>query len=334
MEKRMNLLSLTWPIFIENVLFMLLGFIDIFVLSRYNDIAASAVSAANQVISICNLVFSIISGATAILISQSLGAQKRQTASMIAALSLVFSSIIGIVISALIALFHRPLLAALGAQGQILEYGCEYLLIVGGFIFTQAILNSVTAILRSHGYTKTSMYVTAIMNILNAVLDTAFVLGLFGLAFSGCSGRCYCDHPCPRCRYLYPVLFAVQRVESPSIFALLKPFPKQEAKKILLVGIPSAFETINYNVAQLVVTSIIFHFLSDNDFIAKTYFSNIVIFFYIFSNSIAQAAQILVGYQHRQRRHRLCRSRLHAFAESFSLIAMSISIGRCLYAGI
>ena len=109
MEKRMNLLSLTWPIFIENVLFMLLGFIDIFVLSRYNDIAASAVSAANQVISICNLVFSIISGATAILISQSLGAQKRQTASMIAALSLVFSSIIGIVISALIALFHRPL---------------------------------------------------------------------------------------------------------------------------------------------------------------------------------------------------------------------------------
>ena len=45
MEKRMNLLSLTWPIFIENVLFMLLGFIDIFVLSRYNDIAASAVSA-------------------------------------------------------------------------------------------------------------------------------------------------------------------------------------------------------------------------------------------------------------------------------------------------
>jgi len=91
-DKRMNLLSLTWPIFIENMLFMLLGFIDIFVLSRYNDVAASAVSAANQVISICNLVFSIISGATAILISQSLGAEKRQSASMIAALSLLFST--------------------------------------------------------------------------------------------------------------------------------------------------------------------------------------------------------------------------------------------------
>ena len=187
-DKRMNLLSLTWPIFIENMLFMLLGFIDIFVLSRYNDVAASAVSAANQVISICNLVFSIISGATAILISQSLGAEKRQSASMIAALSLLFSTLIGLIVSALIAVFHRPLLAALGAQGDILEYGCEYLLIVGGFIFTQAILNSVTAILRSHGYTRISMYVTAIMNVLNAILDTAFVLGLFGLPSLGVRG--------------------------------------------------------------------------------------------------------------------------------------------------
>ena len=111
----MNLLSLTWPIFIENMLFMLLGFIDIFVLSRHNDVAASAVSAANQVISICNLVFSIISGATAILISQSLGAEKRQSASMIAALSLLFSTLIGLIVSALSAVFHRPLLAALVA---------------------------------------------------------------------------------------------------------------------------------------------------------------------------------------------------------------------------
>ena len=57
----MNLMSLTWPILIETILFMLLGFIDIFVLSRYDDVAASAVSAANQVVSICNLVFTIVS---------------------------------------------------------------------------------------------------------------------------------------------------------------------------------------------------------------------------------------------------------------------------------
>ena len=161
------------------------------------------------------------------------------------------------------------------------------------------------------------MYVTAIMNILNAVLDTAFVLGLFGLPSLGVRGVAIATTLARVAGICILCFLLFKGVESPSIFALLKPFPKQEAKKILLVGIPSAFETINYNVAQLVVTSIIFHFLSDNDFIAKTYFSNIVIFFYIFSNSIAQAAQILVGYHIGNGGHRLCRSRLHAFAESF-----------------
>ena len=259
MKQRMNLFSLTWPILIENMLFMLLGFIDIFVLSRYNDVASAAVSAANQVISICNLVFSIISGATAILISQSLGAQKRESASMIAALSLVFSSAIGLIISAVIALFHRQILTFLGAQGEILEYACEYLLIVGGFIFTQAILNSVTAILRSHGYTKTSMYVTVIMNILNAVLDTAFVLGLFGFPALGVRGVAIATTLARVVGILILCILLFRNVESVSVFSLLKPFPKEESKKILLVGLPSAFESINYNVAQLVVTLSLIH---------------------------------------------------------------------------
>ena len=305
MNKRMNLFTLTWPIFIENVLFMLLGFIDIFVLSRYNDVAASAVSAANQIISICNLVFSIISGATAILISQSLGAQKRQSASQIAALSLLFSTVIGLVISALIALFHRPLLAALGAQGEILEYGCEYLLIVGGFIFTQSLLNSVTAILRSHGHTRISMYVTAIMNLLNAVLDTAFVLGLFGLPSLGVRGVAIATTLARVAGVAILCVALFRYVEPLSIFSLLRP----------------------YNVAQLVVTGIIFRFLSDSDFITKTYFSNIVIFFYVFSNSIAQGAQILVGYHmgngEPDQADRVCMRSLRISL----VISMAISIG-------
>ena len=327
MNKRMNLFTLTWPIFIENVLFMLLGFIDIFVLSRYNDVAASAVSAANQIISICNLVFSIISGATAILISQSLGAQKRESASQIAALSLLFSTVIGLVISALIALFHRPLLAALGAQGEILEYGCEYLLIVGGFIFTQSLLNSVTAILRSHGHTRISMYVTAIMNLLNAVLDTAFVLGLFGLPSLGVRGVAIATTLARVVGVAILCVMLFRHVEPLSIFSLLRPFPREEGKKILLVGLPSAFESINYNVAQLVVTGIIFRFLSDSDFITKTYFSNIVIFFYVFSNSIAQGAQILVGYHmgngEPDQADRVCMRSLRISL----VISMAISIG-------
>ena len=114
------------------------------------------------------------------------------------------------------------------------------------------------------------MYVTAIMNVLNAILDTAFVLGLFGLPSLGVRGVAIATTLARVAGVAILCFMLFSQVESPSIFALLKPFPREEGKKILLVGLPSAFESINYNVAQLVVTSIIFHFLSDTDFITKT----------------------------------------------------------------
>ena len=38
-EKRLRLWSLAWPIFVETTLFMLLGFVDVFILSKYDDLA-------------------------------------------------------------------------------------------------------------------------------------------------------------------------------------------------------------------------------------------------------------------------------------------------------
>lgn len=46
--KKLNLFQLAWPIFLNGVLGIILGFIDVFVLSKVNDLAASAVSAACQ----------------------------------------------------------------------------------------------------------------------------------------------------------------------------------------------------------------------------------------------------------------------------------------------
>ena len=165
--KKMTLFNLSWPIFIETALFMFLGFIDVFVLSKYDDLAASAASAANQAVNLCTLVFTVISGASAVLISQALGANKREHASRIAALSIVFNLILGILISVLLVIFSRPVLQFMGAQGKILDYGAEYLLIVGAFLFTQALLGTISVIIRNHGFTRVTMYVTVVMNIIN-----------------------------------------------------------------------------------------------------------------------------------------------------------------------
>ena len=133
--KELKLFGLAIPIFIETALFMLLGFIDVFILSQYDDLSASAVNTANQAVSIITVVFTVICGASGILISQYLGAEKIQNASRIAALSITFNFFAGIIISAVFLFFSRPILAFIGADGNVMEFASQYLSIVGGCIF-------------------------------------------------------------------------------------------------------------------------------------------------------------------------------------------------------
>ena len=288
--KKLKLFSLAWPIFIETALFMLLGFVDVFVLSRYNDLAASAVNTANQAVSIVTIVFTVVSGASAVLISQYLGANKRDNASRIAAVSIFFNFVCGLVISAFLIFFSDDILRFIGAEGTILDFGTEYLMIVGGFLFLQAVLSSMSVIIRNHGLTKISMYVTVSMNIMNTVLDIILVpkYGVVGVAtattFSRVIGTIV----------LAVVLF--KKVESIKIFRFLKPFPWKDTKDILRIGVPSALESFLYNLSQVVITSMVLKCLTDNELIAKTYVQNITMFFYIFAVAIGQASQIITGH--------------------------------------
>ncbi len=294
--KKLRLFSLAWPIFIETALFMLLGFVDVFVLSRYDDLAASSVNTANQAVSIVTIVFTVISGASAVLISQYLGANKKENASRIAAISIVFNLVSGVVISVMLALFSEEILTFIGAQGTLLGFASEYLKVVGGFLFLQAVLASMSVIIRNHGLTHISMYVTVGMNIVNTVLDVVFVLGLFGAPKMGVMGVAVATTFSRIVGTIVLGIVLFTKVESVKIFKLLKPFPWGDIKNIFKIGVPSALESFLYNLSQLVITSMVLQFLTNEELIARTYVQNITMIFYIFAVAIGQASQIITGH--------------------------------------
>ena len=288
--KKLKLFNLAWPIFIETALFMLLGFIDVLVLIGYDELAAASVNTANQSVSIVTIVFSVISGASAVLISQLLGAKRGHDASKIAALSIFFNFIFGVVISILLVVFSKPLLIFIGARGKLLGFASDYLRIVGGFIFMQAVLASMTVIIRNHGLTKISMFVTVAMNITNTVLDIILVpnYGVKGVAFATTFSRVV------GAIALGVVLFT--KVESIKIFKLLRPMPWKDFGSMIKIGVPTALESTLYNLSQLVITSIVLNHLTDNELNAKTYVQSTTMFFYIFAVAIGQASQIITGH--------------------------------------
>ena len=322
--KEMKLFHLAWPLFIETALFMLLGFIDVMILSGYDDLAASSVNTANQAVSIVTIVFTVISSASAVMISQYLGAKKRTEASRVAALSITLQVAFGLVISMLFVFFCRPILAFIGATGKILDFGSQYLTIVGSMMFVQAFLGSVAVIIRNHGLTRISMYVTVGMNVMNTLLDMLLVphMGVTGVAIATSV-----------CRILGGIALAIilfRKVESIAIFKLLVPFPKDKLLAILKIGVPSALETFLYNLSQLVITSIVLRFLSENELIAKTYVQNITMLFYLFAVSIGQASQIMIGHLVGAKEFdKAYRQGLRSYRTALMITAVACAVGMC-----
>ena len=97
-EMQFSLLKMTWPVFIELLLQMLVGNIDQIMLSHYNETAVAAVGNANQIMNTLILTFTVISLAATILLSQYLGARQfgkvRQIYTLAAGLNLVLSLVI------------------------------------------------------------------------------------------------------------------------------------------------------------------------------------------------------------------------------------------------
>ena len=289
-KQRLDLIKLTIPILVETMLSMLLGFVDVYMLGSYDDLAASGVATANQVITVISVVFLVFSSACGILINQYLGAEQREMASRAAALSLVLNLASGIVVSVLVSVFSGAILSFIGAEGHVFTYAQQYLSMVGAFLFLQAVMNGMAIVIRSHGMTKETMLVAGGANILNIVLDIVFIptMGAIGGAIATIICRAVST------TVIGIILFA--KVEKPSIFRLIKPWPHNELRLFYKMGIPSAAEAFLYHMSQIIITALVLHFLSDNELVAKTYMGNITFLFYVFSCSVGQAAQIIVGH--------------------------------------
>lgn len=291
----MTVFNLTWPIFIEILLFMLLGSVDTLMLSRYSDNAVAAVGVSNQLIGMMNIMFGILSTGTSVLIAQNLGAGNKKEASKIATVSLIINFLFGLVLSLIMFFAAHGILSAMGIRPELMKYGMEYLQIVGGFLFFQSVLMTCTAIVRSHGFTKISMFVTLIMNVIHVILDYIFIFGPFGLPILGVRGVAIATNISKILGLIVMLYVVFRNVERGISIKYLKSFPKKILMDLFKIGIPTAGEQLSYNVSQLVITYFI-NFLGNEALSTKAYIQNIVMFAFLFAVAIGQGTEILIGH--------------------------------------
>lgn len=298
----LSLFALTWPIFIEIMLHMLMGNADTLMLSQYSDDAVAAVGVSNQIMQVIIVMFGFVAMGTTILVAQYLGAENKTGAGRIAVVSIAMNIAAGLLLSLILIVFGRPILTAMNLPVELMEPALIYLQIVGGFAFIQALIMTIGAVLKSHGFTKDVMYVTLGMNVLNVTGNYILIFGAFGIEPMGVTGVAIATAVSRGLgsALLFYLLLRRVRGQLPWHY-LTQAFPKREVRDLLKIGVPTAGEQISYNVSQVVITMFIAS-MGTTALTTRVYALNIIMFALLFSIAIGQGTQIIIGHMIGERR--------------------------------
>lgn len=292
---KLSLFAITWPLFIEILLYMLMGNADTLMLSQYSDNSVAAVGVSNQILSMVIVMFGFVATGTAILVAQNLGAKKDDDAREVSAVSIGANLVFGLILSAAVFIFSEQLLRLMDLPPELFDEANSYLRIVGGFSFIQSLIMTVSSIIRSYGFTRDIMYVTIGMNVLNVIGNYLFIFGPLGFPVLGVEGVAISTTVSRILGLLAAIYVMTKRVPGSLPISMLFSFPKKHLKNLLNIGIPSAGEHLSYNGSQMVITYFIAT-LGTQALTAKVYTQNVMMFIFLFSIAISQGTQILIGH--------------------------------------
>jgi putative MATE family efflux protein len=292
---RRRLFKLAAPIFIETLLIMMLGAVDVIMLSRHSDNSVAAVGVVNQIVMLTFLVFEVINLGTSVLCSQYLGAKMHKNVVQVVGVSLLMNLVVGVSVSLFLFGMNETILQWMGLTPELMKDGTDYMRIVGAFAFFQAISLTLSASLRSANKAIYPMMVTVVVNILNIIGNYTLIFGEFGFPEMGVEGAAISTAFSRGVSMviLFIILFRKHIRKFP--LAYFRPFPFKELKNLLKVGLPSAGEQLSYSSSQVVITYFI-NVLGTEALAARTYSVNIIMFSFLFCIAIAQGGAICIGH--------------------------------------
>ena len=192
-----GLKKLILPLFMEQLLVMLVGIADTFVVSYAGEAAVSGVSLVNSFNTIFIYLFTALASGGAVIISQYIGRhdteQAGESASQLFTVSLLFSAASAVVILML----HRQILRQMfgKVEPEVMEACVTYLRISAYSYPAIAVYNAGAAVYRSIGKTSTTMYISVLSNIINVIGNVigVFVLnaGVAGVAYPSLAARMF-----------------------------------------------------------------------------------------------------------------------------------------------
>ena len=251
-----DLTKLMIPLIIEQLLAITVGFADTLMVSTVGEMAVSAVSLVDTINILLINIFAALGTGGAVVVAQFIGQGSFEKARYSAKQLLLITALLSVIIMFFVIIFNNYLLHLVFGKVEInvmknAEIYFFYSAMSYPFI---ALYNSGAALFRAVGNSKISMINSAIMNIINIVLNAFFIFGchwgVFGAVLATLIARAV------SCLVILIMLIKKSSELYIDDYVHWK-FDFTYIRKILTIGIPSGLENGMFQLGKILVQGLV-----------------------------------------------------------------------------
>lgn len=253
---RKELFKLIFPLMIELALTLFVGMIDSVMVSSVGESAVSGVSLIDSVFQLLIYIFAAFGTGGAVVAGQYLGAGKQEEARDTSGQLVWFSGLISLGIMGIIYLLRKLLLTVVFGAVTPEVYACanSYLLIVVLSIPALSVYESGAAIFRTMGNSQITMYLSAMMNVIN-ICGNAFFIYFLKFGTAGAAAATVIA------RYAAAVVMVCLLLQKKRVLHLEKTLhyhlDGKQIRKILSIGVPNGIENGLFQAGKIILASLV-----------------------------------------------------------------------------
>lgn len=250
-----DLRRLIIPLFLEQLLVMLVGIADTFMVSFAGDAAVSGVSLVNMFVTFFIYVFTALASGGAVIVSQYIGGEDRENADHTAGQLLMVSVAVSMLCTIIVLFFDRPLLNLLfgRVEPDVMAACVTYQRIMAYSFIPLGIYNAGAAVCRSISRTEVTLKISVAANVINVIGNAMgiFVLkaGVAGVAWPSFLARTFSTAA---------VTWFCLKKENPVRYLAASIFHWDftSVKRILKVAVPNSIENGAFQLIKVALSGI------------------------------------------------------------------------------
>lgn len=294
-----DVLNLALPAVGEMILYMMIWVFDTMMVGQYGgNIAVSSVGLSSEILYTFSNIFVVmgISIGVASLVARQVGSKNFDSAEEYASIGFLVGSIIAFLIFISAFIFCGDILKAAGASSEVIYTGKTFMKIASIGIFFNMLMNSLNALLRGYGNTKTPLLASILVNIINLSLDWLLIFGHYGFPRLGVKGAAIATCSAQTFGFMFISYYIVKKSKIKLRFKYIINLNLKKLKKLLNLSVPSSFQEGAFSISRLLCVFMIMH-LGNIAFASNQITTTIESVSFMPGSGFAVAATTLVGHK-------------------------------------